>query len=157
MNLRKFLKKLFSREVITYLIFGVLTTVVNYVVFALLIWQYGDRATLIANAIAWVAAVVFAYVTNKLFVFESKSWATDVLKREIPAFVGVRLLSFGLEELGLWICTDLLHVGRWTLAEIGGKVIGGVLVSKVVLSVLVVILNYFFSKLLIFTKKSEKK
>ena len=151
------LKKLFSREVMTYLIFGVLTTLVNYAVFALLIWQYGDRATLIANAVAWVAAVAFAYVTNKLFVFESKSWAADVLKREIPAFVGARLLSFGLEELGLWICKDLLHAGRWTLMEIGGKVIGGLLVSKVVLSILVVILNYFFSKLLIFTKKSEKQ
>ena len=78
------LKKLLNRETILYIIFGVATTAVNYVVFHLLynvLWR--QNHSLAANAAAFVAAVIFAYVVNKLFVFESRSWDAATLKREI--------------------------------------------------------------------------
>ena len=82
------LKKFLNRETVLYLVFGAATTVVNYAVFWLvyrLLW--GGEGSLYANAAAFAAAVVFAFVVNKCFVFESKSWALSVLVREIPAFV----------------------------------------------------------------------
>ena len=145
--MKKLLEKLLNRETISYLIFGVLTTLVNMAVFWLMDRLFGEELTLWNNAVAWVAAVAFAYVTNKLFVFESKSWAPGVLRREIPSFVGARLFSFGIEELLLWIAKDLIHAGRYRVLGIRG-----ILVSKILISVVVVVLNYVFSKLFIFKK-----
>ena len=87
------IKKILNRETVLYIIFGVATTVVNYVVFYLLynvLWNQSH--SLAANAAAFVAAVIFAFVVNKLFVFESKSWSADTLKREIPSFLAARIL-----------------------------------------------------------------
>lgn len=147
------LKKLLNRETVSYLIFGVLTTVVNYVVFHFMYTAVlGGKGSLLANFVAWVAAVVFAYVVNKLFVFESKSWAWEVLVREIPAFVAARVASFGIEELGLFISEGLLKLNEVIVFSAGGFVLDGVTVSKLALSVIVVVLNYFFSKWFIFKK-----
>lgn len=146
-------KKLLNRETVSYLIFGVLTTVVNYVVFHLMYTVVlGGQGSLYANFIAWVAAVVFAYVVNKLFVFESKSWAWDVLVREIPAFVTARVASFGIEEAGLFISETLLRLNTLTVLRMGGFAMDGVTAAKLALSVIVVVLNYFFSKWFIFKK-----
>ena len=98
------IRKLLNRETILYIIFGVATTVVNYAVFHLLynvLWHQENSLT--ANAAAFVAAVIFAFVVNKLFVFESRSWALNVLKREIPSFLAGRIGSFGIEEAGLFL------------------------------------------------------
>ena len=74
------IKRLFNKykEIITYVIFGVLTTVVNFAAFWILSRVLGERLYLLNNAIAWVVSVAFAYVTNKLWVFESKSWAVRI-------------------------------------------------------------------------------
>jgi len=141
-------RRCFANETISYLFFGVLTTVVNYIVFWLALRLMGENNALWANVIAFVAAVIFAYVTNKLFVFDSKSWAWAVLRREFPSFVGGRLFSFGLEELGLWLCVDVLAVGQYTLLGIDG-----VMIAKAVLNVVVIVVNYILSKFLIFRKK----
>jgi len=141
-------KRCFASETILYLIFGVLTTVVNYIVFWLALRLLGEDGALLANVIAFVAAVIFAYVTNKLFVFDSKSWVWTVLCREIPIFIGGRLFSFGLEELGLWLCVDVLAAGEYALFGING-----VLIAKAALNVLVIVVNYILSKFLIFRKK----
>lgn len=143
-------KRLVSREVLTYLLFGVLTTAVNYLVFWVFIHFGGADLVLIANALAFVVSVIFAYVTNKLFVFQSKSWAWQILKQEVIAFVGARILSFGLEELGLFLCTHVLDVGRWTLLGLNG-----LMVAKILLSFLVVVLNYIISKFLVFRNKNN--
>lgn len=143
--------KLCNRETVSYLFFGVLTTVVNYGVFALILHFFGPESTLIANGAAFVAAVTFAYVTNKLFVFESKSWAKEVLARELPSFVGARLFSFAFEELGLLVCM-WLQVERFSLFGLNG-----ILIAKIVLSFVVVVLNYFFSKCFIFKKSGGDK
>lgn len=147
-KLWQFCRRCFANETISYLFFGVLTTVVNYIVFWLALRLMGEDHALWANVIAFVAAVLFAYVTNKLFVFDSKSWAWTVFRREFPAFVGGRLFSFGLEELGLWICVDLLLVGQYALFGIDG-----VMIAKAVLNVVVIVVNYVLSKFLIFRKK----
>ena len=147
------LKKLLNRETVLYLIFGVLTTVVNYVVFRLIYMAVlGGRHSVVANAVAFVAAVIFAFVVNKLFVFESKSWAPSVLKKEIPPFVASRVASFGIEELGLLVSEGLLHLNEVTVLTLGATAIDGVTVAKLALSVIVVILNYVFCKWFVFKK-----
>ncbi|MBP3939057.1 MAG: GtrA family protein [Clostridia bacterium] len=143
--------KLVSKEVFSYLLFGVLTTVVNMIVFKI----FKDRMdVLIANIIAWVAAVIFAFVTNKLFVFESKSWAPKVLAKEIPSFTGARVLTLGIEELGLFVMINLLHLEKVLTIP---SLVSGEMVIKLIIAVVVVILNYIFSKLIIFRKKDFSK
>ncbi|MBQ7862500.1 MAG: GtrA family protein [Clostridia bacterium] len=142
------------KELIVYVIFGGLTTVVNLVVFTLSGMVLGDERYLISNIIAWFAAVIFAYITNKLWVFESKSWDIRVLLKEIPSFFAARVLSFLIEEAGLFVFVDLL-----SFKDISFKILsfelGGELIAKAVLAVIVVVLNYVFSKLVIFRKKKS--
>lgn len=141
------MKRFINRETLLYLLFGVLTTVVNYLVFWLGIRLVGEQYTLLINVVCFVVAASFAYVTNKLFVFESKSWRWTVLRKEVPAFFGARIFSFLLEEAGLWVSTVPLQAGRYTVLGVSG-----IMIAKIVLSVLVVVLNYVFSKLFIFRK-----
>ena len=147
------LKKLLNRETVLYIIFGVATTVVNYVVFHLLynvLWQ--QRNSLTANAAAFVAAVIFAFVVNKLFVFESRSWNADTLKREIPSFLAARIGSFGIEEAGLFLAEKVLKLGGVIAITLGTVVLDWITVIKVALSFAVVALNYVFCKLIVFKK-----
>lgn len=140
------------KELIVYVIFGGLTTVVNLVVFTLSGMALGDERYLVSNVIAWFAAVIFAYITNKLWVFESKSWSIKVLLKEIPSFFAARVLSFLIEEFGLYVFVDLLSFNEISLKILSFE-IGGEFIAKVILAVIVVILNYVFSKLVIFKKK----
>lgn len=144
------------KEIITYVIFGVLTTVVNFAAFWLFTRILGDKLYLVNNAIAWIISVVFAYITNKLFVFESKSWNGKVIFKEILEFFLARIFSFLIEEGGLLLLVSLLKFDRFSF-EIFGFEITGQLIAKVVLAVIVVILNYFFSKFIIFNKKENSK
>ena len=140
------------RELIVYLIFGVLTTAVNLLTFYAL-ESITDISYLINNAIAWVAGVVFAFVTNKLFVFRSKSWKPSVAGKEAVEFVSARLLSFGVEEAGMWLMVDILGFSAFSKILLGFTITGE-LIAKIILAVIVVIMNYVFSKLIIFKKKS---
>lgn len=140
------------KELIIYVIFGGLTTVVNLAVFALFGMLLGDEKYLITNAIAWFAAVVFAYVTNKIWVFESKSWSAKVLAKEIPSFFAARVLSFVIEEAGLYVFVDLLSFNELSIKILSFE-IGGELIAKALLAVVVVVMNYVISKLVIFKKK----
>lgn len=134
------LKALFFKyyDLITYLVFGVLTTVVNYLVY-LPCYNLLALSASVSNMIAWVAAVAFAFLTNKPFVFRSHDWSREVVVPELVKFVGCRVGS-GLLETGiLLLAVDLLH---WD-----GNI------WKLVTSVLVVIINYVGSKVLVFKKK----
>ena len=147
------LKKLLNRETVLYIIFGVATTVVNYVVFHFLyniLWQ--QRSSLLANAGAFAAAVIFAFVVNKMFVFESKSWGMATLKKEIPSFLAGRIGSFGIEEAGLFLAEKVLKLGGVVALTLGNTALDWITVIKVALSFLVVILNYVFCKLFVFKK-----
>lgn len=148
--IEKVFKALFNKETITYIIFGVLTTAVNYAVFGVGIEWFGEEYHLLINAVAFVLSAAFAYVTNKIFVFESKSWKLKVLAKEIPSFFSARLASFFFEEAGLLLFVDILKVGE---KEIFG--VSGVMIVKLFLAVIVVIVNYILSKFLIFKKKKD--
>ena len=136
--MKKLIQKFLNKETITYVIFGVLTTAVNYVSYWL--FRKADISFLIANVMAWIVAVCFAYITNKLFVFESKSFAFKVLVKEIPSFIGARVLSLLFEEAFLAIA---VHFGMNDM------------IAKIIAAVVVVILNYFASKFIIFKKKKS--
>lgn len=125
-------------DVITYLIFGVLTTVVNYLVY-LPVYNLLGLSAALSNAIAWVVAVAFAYLTNKPFVFKSHDWSMKTVVPELTKFVSCRIASGAMETLIIFLAVDVMG---WN-----GNI------WKLVTSVLVVILNYFGSKLLVFTKK----
>lgn len=138
------------REQIQYLFFGVLTTIVNYFSFWLLITLRGDRFAPAANAAAFVLATAFAFVTNKRWVFRSPRWDRRTVAREASAFTGSRLFSFGVEEGGLVLCMAALPLDRWSLFGCSG-----VMLVKIVLSFVSVLLNYIFSKWLVFRKGSD--
>ena len=125
------------RDVIVYLIFGVLTTVVNYIVY-LPCYNVLGLSGSASNAIAWVGAVAFAYLTNKPFVFQSRDWSARTVIPELTKFVGCRIGSGVLETAIIFLTVDWLG---WN---------GNVM--KLLTSVLVVVLNYIGSKLLVFKK-----
>ncbi len=137
------LKKLFVKyyDIISYLFFGVLTTAVNYMVY-LPCYNLLELSATLSNVIAWVVAVAFAYLTNKPFVFKSHDWSAKTVLPELSKFVGCRIGSGFLETAIIFVTVDLL---RWN-----GNI------WKLIVSVLVVILNYVGSKLLVFRKKDEK-
>ena len=148
------IKGLYKRhkELILYFVFGVATTVVNLVTYYCLGLAGGSY--LIHNVIAWLVAVLFAYVTNKLFVFRSRSWKIGILAKELPEFFGARVFSLAVEEAGLWLLVDLLNWNRFSFPVMGFRFTGELL-AKMLLAVVVVVLNYFFSKFVIFKKKQN--
>ena len=134
-KIRAFVEK--HWDMVSYLFFGVLTTAVNYLVYLPLYNLLGISAA-VSNIIAWVAAVVCAYVTNKPFVFKSHDWSMKTVLPELGKFVGCRAASGGLETVLILLTVDILG---WN-----GNI------WKLIISVLVVILNYVSSKLLVFRK-----
>lgn len=144
------IKDLFQkhREVLLYLVFGVLTTAVDWVVSYLLYFFWGDAieetAVLIhvANAIAWAAAVIFAYVTNRIWVFESTRHGLLPILGELASFAGGRVLTLLLQEAMFVIFFHWLGISEF--------------IVKIIAAVLVVIANYFISKLLVFKNKKEQ-
>lgn len=158
--MKELIKKIVNKETVTYLVFGVLTTVVNlgaFKLFDLIFTSATDvDLTLLTNFIAWVFAVVFAFVTNKIWVFESRSWSGKVLAKEIPSFVGARLFSLGVEELGLLIFITWLGFDSFEWDVFGIFTLGGKMIVKIGLAVIVVIMNYIFSKFIIFKNKGKE-
>ncbi len=135
------------KELILYLLFGGLTTIVSWGSYALL--ELSGLSVTAANALSWICAVAFAFVTNKLFVFESKSWAIKTTLREAGEFVGARLLTGLLTMVGVPL---LVKWGIDFPITLGDKVLEG-MIAKIIMSVLEVLLNYVASKLVIFKKK----
>ncbi len=156
-----------TKEIVLYIIFGLLTTLVNFLVYTPLTNLLGADHRIpvfglftlpwyqITNVIAWIAAVLFAYFTNKLFVFESKSFAPRVLIPEILSFAGARVLTLLIENGIMFLFIDVIHADKWALVEWGAGLLGqnGDFAIKAGAEVIVVILNYVFSKLFIFRKK----
>ena len=124
-------------DILAYLFFGVLTTVVNYLIY-LPCYNMLHLSASVSNVIAWIFAVVFAYLTNKPFVFRSHDWSAKTVIPEFGKFVGGRVASGLMETAIIFLTVDLLH---WD---------GNIM--KLVTSVLVVILNYITSKFIAFRK-----
>ena len=142
------------KELIIYGIFGVGTTLVNFLTYKLFNVLLGVDFYLVSNIIAWFVSVVFAYVSNKLFVFESKSWEPRLVVKEVSSFFAARIFSFLVEEAGLFLLVDICKMKDFAF-EIFGFTISGNMISKVALAVVVVVMNYFFSKFVIFRKKNK--
>lgn len=137
--LKALFKKFCNKEIIFYLIFGVLTTLVSLIVyyFCTLTFLNPQNAVQlqIANIISWVLSVVFAYVTNRRFVFESKN--SNKLE-EIIKFVSARLLTLLLDMFIMFVCVTILKFNDR--------------ISKLLSQVIVIISNYIFSKIFVFKK-----
>lgn len=127
--------KFVNYETISYLIVGVLTTVISIGTFAIC-YRKLKWSTVVSNIISWIVAVSFAYVANKVFVFQSPSWEMAVITKEIIGFVSARLLTLGFDIAFIYITVDKLH---WNdiLCKIGSNVV-------------IIIVNYVASKLFIF-------
>jgi putative flippase GtrA len=130
-------KKVVNRETIAYIIAGVLTTIVNFISYEGL-YRLGLK-NLTANAWAWVIAVIFAYIVNKKNVFLSKSSNVKDEATKVTKFFGARLITLGVEQLGMYVFIDCLGFYR--------------LLVKACIAVVVIILNYIFSKIFVFHKK----
>ncbi|WP_143320946.1 GtrA family protein [Clostridium sp. HBUAS56010] len=138
--LKKIWDKFTSREVISYLVFGVMTTVVNWIVYAIMVRAGVDYR--VATAAAWVVSVVFAYVVNKIFVFQSYDLHPAFIFKEMVSFTACRAASGVMEMVLMVIMVSWLNMDEY--------------VSKVLVSIVVVVVNYVFSKLFIFRKSEEK-
>jgi len=132
------LKKLTTYEMLIYIFFGALTTLLNWASF-LLIKRNLNQSTAFANAAAWVIAVLFAYVVNKKYVFKSHQETAGALLWEFTLFIAARLLSFVFDEAFMVITVDYLHCPDG--------------LAKILANVIVLIMNYIASKLVIFKKK----
>lgn len=137
------LKKLVIKykEQILYIFFGGCTTLINMIVY------YLSRKLTIgvvpSDIIAWILAVIFAYITNKLWVFESKSWRFPYVLREVGSFFAARLFSLGVDVLFLYVTVEIFH--WWEMP------------MKLIANIIVIILNYILSKLIVFARKQGVK
>ena len=138
-KIRELLEKYW--ELISYAFWGVMTTLVNYVVYFICTKAIGIDY-LIANVIAWFVAVVFAFWVNKVYVFRSYQKDAKTMVREFGTFVSARILSGVLETGMLALFVEAMHFNDSVI--------------KIIASVLVVIINYVLSKLIIFKKQEEK-
>ena len=125
------------RDILLYLIFGVLTTLVNYLVYYPL-YNWVQLPAAASNGIAWFAAVIFAYLTNKPFVFRSYDWSAKTVIPELGKFFGCRVGSGLLETAIIFLSVDLL---TWN---------GNIM--KLLLAVFVIVFNYILSKFFVFRK-----
>ena len=126
------------KEMILYLVFGGLTTLINIVVYAVCA-RWLSLGTMQANASALTISILFAYITNKLFVFESKTDTIKEVFREFFSFIACRLGTGALDMVFMFVSVDIL--GFYDVA------------MKILSNIIVIVLNYVFSKLVIFAKK----
>lgn len=161
-----FVQKLFSYEFVIYVVFGVLTTLVNFVISFICnkIFGYGiiKEFTLfsktikfswvyVTNIISWVGAVLFAYFTNKAFVFEVKDWSPKVVAREMVSFFSARIVSLLAFDLGFFAIVYNIFI-KMSVSDGASYWI-----AKIAAAVFTVLFNYVFSKFIIFKKNSEDK
>lgn len=160
----KLTEKFMTKEFVTYVIFGVFTTAINLItfyVFNKLFMAIGwdgvlngiiPEGTMLyrvlvdgsdyldANFIAFVIAVIFAFITNKLWVFESKSWKPSIAVKEFTEFLGARVLSFVIETILMFFLVTGLSLNE--------------MLSKLAVGIIIIILNYVFSKLIVFKNRT---
>ncbi|MBF8807739.1 MAG: GtrA family protein [Enterococcus lacertideformus] len=134
-RVKQFLEAKGYWEIFIYLFFGGLATVVNIVSFAIAL-QFFKLSMPISNTISWICSVLFAFVTNKLWVFHSKSPNLMHLMIEFSKFVFYRILSYGMDMGSMLLLIQVMHTNDY--------------VAKIITQIIVVIANYIFSKLFIF-------
>jgi len=171
------------REIVRYLIFGLLTTVVALTSYQLMEWLLmpglGEKSYLLSNLISWVAAVSFAYVTNKLFVFGHKSWAPRVVAREASSFAAARLATLGLDQglcflffapLRPLFSAPMARLTEWLATRAGAlglpfpaltpslpESLYRVLVKYILIQILIIVANYALSRMLVFRENKKPR
>ncbi|MBE5821028.1 MAG: GtrA family protein [Clostridiales bacterium] len=143
--LNKIYTTFMNKEVILYLIFGVLTTLINFICFFILseyIFTSLNQNTNISlsNLIAFIIAVLFAFITNKLIVFGSNDKNTKKTIKELLSFICARIFTFLISTGGILLTVNILFIHKY--------------ISKIIFNIIEIVLNYLFSKLLIFRKKA---
>ena len=139
-KLKEYLIK--KKEIISYIIFGGLTTVVNFAVYIVCAKLFGINE-IVANIIAWIISVLFAYITNKIYVFESKSKDIRSVMKEMISFFACRLASLVVFDIFLfWLLVDLCDIND--------------IIVKIINNILTIIANYIFSKIVVFKNNSKK-
>lgn len=133
MKLKELIKK--YKSFLMYAVFGILTTLINIVCYGLF-YKYLEISNVVSNILAWMVAVTFAYITNKIWVFESKSLQLKTILSETWKFISCRLVTGILDIIIMYIGVDILN--------------GPSIVLKVFSNIIVIILNYVASKLIIF-------
>lgn len=126
-----------NKQVIAYLFFGVCTTADNTIIYYICA-RWLELSTIVSTVIAWTLAVVFAFVTNKIFVFESHSWKWSVFVKEAASFFLCRLVTGLLDVIIMFVGVNICGI-----FDLGIKVLS---------NVLVIILNYVASKRMVFRK-----
>lgn len=129
------------KELITYAFYGGLTTAVNFLVFFLC--SHFGMHIVPSNIMALILSIIFAFFTNKVFVFNKRNFAWKETSIEFVKFSAVRLLSGAFETGALWLIVDFMH--------------GNKLITKFILSMVVVVCNYTLSKVFIFVEKEVEK
>ena len=147
------------KEIVMYIIFGIMTTIVSWGTYAfftkLLPVENANLVVFVSNVISWISSVAFAFVTNKIWVFRSRSWSVKTVVSEGVAFVSARMLTGILEVVGVPIlCNAGFDQYFYAIAKktaVGGSFfyVDGIY-SKMAFAIIVVILNYVFSKLFVF-------
>ncbi len=140
------IKKIYNKyeEILSYLFFGVLTTIVSFTTYLLFantfLAEKSDLDIQIANVLSWICAVTFAYITNRIFVFKSKVKGKKQAK-EIVNFVIARLASLLIDMAMMYILYSLMHIDDT--------------IAKIIVQFVVVVMNYIFSKVIIFKKEKR--
>lgn len=146
--MKKLLRKLINRETVTYLIFGVLTTAVSFATagaakFLLERAGCGDSVVSdVSTVISWICAVTFAYITNRIWVFNSRARGFKAIIKEAALFYGGRLSTLVIETVIMRVGYSVMGINYW--------------ITKITANVVVLILNYIISKFIIFRKKKEE-
>lgn len=130
-----------QREVVLYIFFGGLTTLVSIAVFSLCSYVF-LLSVVISNVVSWIISVAFAYLTNRTWVFGSKKTGAKNIALEVSSFCASRMLSGLIETAILYIMVDLLYQNKMLI--------------KVIATVIVVVVNYILSKLIVFRTKKNK-
>lgn len=126
-------------EIINYLIVGVLTTLVSIVIYGVFTKLFHVNY-MISNVISWIGSVSFAYITNKIFVFKSKCDSEKDVLIEVYQFFKYRVFSLLIDILLMYVFVEIFSIDD--------------MISKVIVQFIVIVLNYIFSKLFVFKKKS---
>lgn len=148
------------RELITYFLFGLASTLVDWMVYYPIIWfvpgvNNNPALTTLAMAVSWTFSMLFAFFAYKKWVFRDEAWDLPSVLQQLAKFVGSRLVTLGLSLLIAYFGTMLLNNWTWfqRLPLIGGK---SSAIIKLVQAAINMVVNYLFSKFLVFRKKREE-
>ena len=129
------------KEQILYIVFGVLTTAINIIAF-FACSRLINLGLIPSNIIAWILSVLFAFITNKIYVFNSKNYSFSIVLRELIDFTVARGATGILDLLLMYLFVSVIGIED--------------MISKIVINIIVIILNYVLSKLYVFKNKKQK-